>query len=86
MLDYTVTVFRLIKFLLFCFQEDEGRLLREVFMMIRGGQMEEAQRLCKKCGQSWRAATLEGWRLYHDNNMKAGKGTGVNYLSMASKV
>ncbi|XP_072042829.1 nuclear pore complex protein Nup107-like [Amphiura filiformis] len=52
-------------------KEDEARLLREVFMMIRAGQLEEAQRLCKKCGQAWRAATLEGWRLYHDNNMKA---------------
>ena len=49
------------------------RLLREVFVMVRAGQMEEAQRLCKKCGQAWRAATLEGWRLYHDQNMKEGQ-------------
>ena len=56
-----------------CSKEDEARLLREVFMMIRAGQMKEAQRLCEKCGQSWRAATLEGWRLYHDENMKGGR-------------
>ncbi|KAK7896800.1 hypothetical protein WMY93_022125 [Mugilogobius chulae] len=28
-----------------------------------------AQRLCKRCGQAWRAATLEGWNLYHDPNL-----------------
>ncbi|XP_038045474.1 nuclear pore complex protein Nup107-like [Patiria miniata] len=50
-------------------KEDEVRLLREVFSNIRAGLMEEAQRLCRKCGQSWRAATLEGWRLYHDPNI-----------------
>ena len=31
----------------------------------------KAQKLCKRCGQSWRAATLEGWRLYHDANYGA---------------
>ncbi|XP_033633061.1 nuclear pore complex protein Nup107-like [Asterias rubens] len=51
-------------------KEDEVRLFSEVFSNIRAGLMEEAQRLCRKCGQSWRAATLEGWRLYHDPNIK----------------
>lgn len=32
----------------------------------------QAQRLCKRCGQAWRAATLEGWKLYHDPNMTSG--------------
>lgn len=32
----------------------------------------QAQRLCKRCGQAWRAATLEGWKLYHDPNMSSG--------------
>lgn len=50
-------------------KEDEVRLLKDIFICIRSGQMEEAQRLCKKCSQSWRAATLEGWRLYHDPNI-----------------
>ncbi|XP_013392603.1 nuclear pore complex protein Nup107-like [Lingula anatina] len=49
-------------------QEDEGRLLKYIFVYIRAGQLDEAQRLCSKCGQAWRAATLEGWRLYHDPN------------------
>ncbi|KAG7278581.1 hypothetical protein CRUP_013323, partial [Coryphaenoides rupestris] len=25
-----------------------------------------------RCGQAWRAATLEGWKLYHDPNMTSG--------------
>eukprot|EP00058_Branchiostoma_floridae_P018192 XP_002603681.1 hypothetical protein BRAFLDRAFT_235541 [Branchiostoma floridae] len=51
-------------------KEDEVRLLKYIFTYLRAGQLEEAQRLCRKCGQSWRAATLEGWRLYHDSNME----------------
>lgn len=33
----------------------------------------QAQHLCEKCGQSWRAATLEGWKLWHDANLDGGK-------------
>ncbi|XP_032220612.2 nuclear pore complex protein Nup107 isoform X2 [Nematostella vectensis] len=50
--------------------EDEARLLRYLFVCIRAGKFEEAQRLCIESGQSWRAATLEGWKLYHDSNME----------------
>ena len=53
-------------------QEDEVRLLQYVFACIRAGQLDEAQKLCSKCGQAWRAATLEGWRLYHDPNYTSG--------------
>lgn len=48
--------------------EDEARLLAQVFKEIRCGKLEKAQALCIHCGQAWRAATLEGWRLYHDPN------------------
>ncbi|CAH3035204.1 unnamed protein product [Porites lobata] len=51
-------------------QEDEARLLRHLFCLIRAGKLEEAQHLCEKCGQSWRAATLEGWKLWHDPNVE----------------
>uniref|UniRef100_A0A3B4AU46 Nuclear pore complex protein n=1 Tax=Periophthalmus magnuspinnatus TaxID=409849 RepID=A0A3B4AU46_9GOBI len=44
-------------------REDDARLLKNLFTLIR------AQRLCKRCGQAWRAATLEGWKLYHDPNL-----------------
>uniref|UniRef100_A0A673ACH8 Nuclear pore complex protein n=1 Tax=Sphaeramia orbicularis TaxID=375764 RepID=A0A673ACH8_9TELE len=50
-------------------REDDARLLKNLFTLIRAGMTEEAQRLCKRCGQAWRAATLEGWKLYHDPNM-----------------
>ncbi|KAJ8317433.1 hypothetical protein KUTeg_005337 [Tegillarca granosa] len=49
-------------------KEDESRLLQYLFVCLRAGQLEKAQEICQKCGQSWRAATLEGWRLHHDPN------------------
>ncbi|XP_071455139.1 nuclear pore complex protein Nup107 [Hetaerina americana] len=49
-------------------QEDEVRLARQIFLFIRCGQMERAQMLCRHCGQEWRAATFNGWRLFHDPN------------------
>ncbi|TRY97188.1 hypothetical protein DNTS_015794 [Danionella cerebrum] len=55
-------------------REDDSRLLKNLFNLIRAGMMDEAQRLCKRCGQSWRAATLEGWKLYHDPNINGGVG------------
>ncbi|KAM6301933.1 nuclear pore complex protein Nup107 isoform 2-T2 [Podargus strigoides] len=54
-------------------QEDDARLLKYLFTLIRAGMTDEAQRLCKRCGQAWRAATLEGWKLYHDPNINGGK-------------
>ncbi|KAH9523616.1 hypothetical protein Btru_040460 [Bulinus truncatus] len=49
-------------------QEDERYFLQHLFILIRAGQLEQAQDLCQTCGQPWRAATLEGWRLLHDPN------------------
>ncbi|XP_015261194.1 PREDICTED: nuclear pore complex protein Nup107 [Gekko japonicus] len=53
-------------------REDDARLLKFLFTLIRAGMTDEAQRLCKRCGQAWRAATLEGWKLYHDPNGNGG--------------
>uniref|UniRef100_A0A672RI05 Nuclear pore complex protein n=1 Tax=Sinocyclocheilus grahami TaxID=75366 RepID=A0A672RI05_SINGR len=53
-------------------REDDTRLLKNLFNLIRAGMTDEAQRLCKRCGQAWRAATLEGWKLYHDPNINGG--------------
>ncbi|KAJ1163105.1 hypothetical protein NDU88_003568 [Pleurodeles waltl] len=53
-------------------REDDNRLLQYLFTLIRAGMTDEAQRLCKRCGQAWRAATLEGWKLYHDPNINGG--------------
>ncbi|XP_052773924.1 nuclear pore complex protein Nup107-like [Mya arenaria] len=49
-------------------KEDEDRLLQYIFICLRAGQLEKAQKTCIDCGQAWRAATLEGWRLFHDPN------------------
>ncbi|XP_037026335.1 nuclear pore complex protein Nup107 [Bradysia coprophila] len=48
--------------------EDEARLSKQILIEMRKGQIENAQSLCTHCGQSWRAALLEGWRLHHDPN------------------
>ncbi len=48
--------------------------MRDSFESDRKGSFFQAQKLCKRCGQSWRAATLEGWRLYHDPNYDSGLG------------
>ncbi|XP_071089771.1 nuclear pore complex protein Nup107-like [Haliotis cracherodii] len=52
-------------------KEDETRLLQHLFACIRAGQLDKAQEVCQTCGQSWRAATLEGWRLFHDPNYES---------------
>ena len=53
-------------------QEDETRLIKTLFGCVRCGLLEEGQELCVRVGQSWRAATLEGWRPYHDPNYVQG--------------
>lgn len=52
--------------------EDQLRLSKQIFVEIRQGKIEEAQTLCEHCGQPWRAAILEGWRLHHDPNYDNG--------------
>lgn len=49
-------------------EEDSVRLSRCIFEEVRQGNIDEAMALCKYCGQTWRAAILEGWRLYEDPN------------------
>ncbi|XP_053669836.1 nuclear pore complex protein Nup107 [Anopheles nili] len=48
--------------------EDQARLAKQVFLEIRHGRLKEAQNKCEHCGQAWKAAVLEGWRLHHDPN------------------
>ena len=49
-------------------ETDEARLMKFIFMFLRAGKLEDAKKLCIKFGQSWRAASLDGWRLWHDPN------------------
>uniref|UniRef100_A0A182Q2M3 Nuclear pore complex protein n=1 Tax=Anopheles farauti TaxID=69004 RepID=A0A182Q2M3_9DIPT len=51
--------------------EDQSRLSVQVFQEIRRGRLSEAQAKCEHCGQAWKAAVLEGWRLHHDPNYEA---------------
>lgn len=55
--------------MIFALQEEDQRLVNAMFGCIRAGQLVEAQELCAKSGQHWRAAILEGWKLHHDPNV-----------------
>ena len=48
---------------------DEQSLIKHLFACVRAGEFVMAQELCVKCGQPWRAASLEGWKLSHDPNL-----------------
>jgi len=41
----------------------------------------QAQDLCLAHGQAWRAASLEGWKLYHDSNFRKGERKSLFKLS-----
>lgn len=38
----------------------EGRLSHEIFRLVRAGRLEEAEEMCRRVGQPWRAAALAG--------------------------
>ena len=49
-------------------ERDEARLAKVLFYCIRCGMLDAAQDLCVRLGVQWRAATLGGWKLFHDPN------------------
>ncbi|KAI5711502.1 hypothetical protein M8J75_000876 [Diaphorina citri] len=49
-------------------EEDERRLLTQVFREVRCGRLDTAQKLCLHVGQGLKASILEGWRPFHDPN------------------
>ncbi|EDW25505.1 GL26389 [Drosophila persimilis] len=53
-------------------EEDNMRLGRAIFGAIRRGSIDDALKLCKHYGQTWKAAILEGWRLHEDPNFELG--------------
>lgn len=59
-------------------QEDEYKLMEYIFAFIRAGDLKSARDFCQKIGQSWRAATLEGFRLFSDNNYLINSNLGIN--------
>ncbi|CAH8484723.1 unnamed protein product [Dicrocoelium dendriticum] len=46
-------------------QARNDRYLHYLFLCIRGGDMQRAQRLCMQRGEFWRAVSFEGWRPFH---------------------
>ena len=40
--------------------KDNARITERVWRLVRAGRMAEAQELCMRCGQPWRAASLGG--------------------------
>lgn len=49
-------------------REDDVRLEKRMFLEVRCGRLQEAQKLAVHCGQPWRAACLLGWTPHHDPN------------------
>ncbi|KAL1509474.1 hypothetical protein ABEB36_004200 [Hypothenemus hampei] len=49
--------------------DDEKRLSKRLFKEIRCGKLEQAQKLARQCGHSWKAAIFEGWHLFHNANV-----------------
>lgn len=49
--------------------EGERALMQKLFTLVRIGKLAKAKELCRSCGQSWRAAALEGGtpRHYEDH-------------------
>ncbi|XP_044271446.1 nuclear pore complex protein Nup107 [Tribolium madens] len=50
--------------------DNDKKLCQRIFMEIRCGNLEGAQELCYNSGHPWRAAMLEGWKLYHNPNFE----------------
>ncbi|KAL6070967.1 Nuclear pore complex protein [Balamuthia mandrillaris] len=53
-------------------KDAEERMFIALWQLIRAGRMEEAQQLCRDCGQPWRAASIGGGQLCHDAALVAG--------------
>lgn len=58
-------------------RENEERLVRALFRLVRCGCVDEAQQLCIQRGHAWRAATLLGWTLFHDPNLEVMSASGA---------
>ncbi|XP_054153738.1 nuclear pore complex protein Nup107-like [Oppia nitens] len=48
--------------------EDENRLYRYIFQLLRAGQLFDAKEVTQRLGYHWLSAALDGWLLYHDPN------------------
>ncbi|CAG2104167.1 unnamed protein product [Medioppia subpectinata] len=58
--------------------EDESRLFRYIFQLLRSGQLPDAKDIAQRLGYHWLSAALDGWLLhndpnYHSNGFKSSK-------------
>lgn len=60
--------------------EDQKVLSQIVFNKIRCGKLDEAQQICMSSRHAWRAALLEGWKLYHNPNIKDDEKIDFNHV------
>eukprot|EP00108_Taenia_solium_P011908 TsM_000190200 transcript=TsM_000190200 gene=TsM_000190200 len=51
---------------------DEHRYLHYLFLCVRGGDLQRAQRLCLQRGDITRAVAMEGWRPFHSSYLSKG--------------
>ena len=57
-----------------------------IFAFIRAGDLDSAREFCFKVGQSWRAATLEGFKLFSDENYLSNSMTNLNNRQQKQQV
>ncbi|KAL5111058.1 hypothetical protein TcWFU_010405 [Taenia crassiceps] len=59
---------------------DEHRYLHYLFLCIRGGDLQRAQRLCLQRGDITRAVAMEGWRPFHSSYLSDDNAQPKNYV------
>mmetsp|Transcript_385 Transcript_385/g.703 ORF Transcript_385/g.703 Transcript_385/m.703 type:complete len:814 (+) Transcript_385:36-2477(+) len=62
---------------------EEQRLLQQIWKTFRAGRLDEADRLCRRSKQFWRAGILSGQELFHNSGIKI-KGNSNRFLYLHS--
>ena len=59
---------------------DDNEFAKLLYVYIRSGMLQNAQEICEQSGYPWRAGTLDGWKLFHDPNLKTNVGQAANEI------
>ena len=59
---------------------DDQELAKLLYIYVRSGMLQAAQEVCEASGHPWRAGTLDGWKLYHDSNLKSNISSGTSEI------
>lgn len=65
-------------------QRAESRLSLEIFRLVRAGRLEEAEDICRRVGQPWRAASLGGGKFGYEFSGNGVKGHARKTWRMAA--